>query len=55
MPFEAELTNPLPRGLIRTEGRFGPWNRGNPGGTTLDGKYMFEKADLSTIKGIAGS
>jgi hypothetical protein len=54
MPFEAELTNPLPRGLIRTEGRFGPWNRGNPGGTTLDGKYSFEKADLSTIKGIAG-
>lgn len=54
MPFEAELTNPLPQGLIRTEGRFGPWARGNPGGTPLDGRYAFENADLSTIDGIGG-
>ena len=54
MPFEAELTNPLPRGHIKTAGRFGPWNRSNPGATTLDGKYLFEQADLSTIKGIGG-
>jgi AsmA-like C-terminal region len=54
MPFEAELTNPIPRGLIKTSGRFGPWNRESPGGTPLDGKYPFDKADLSTIKGIGG-
>jgi hypothetical protein len=54
MPFDAELTNPVPRGQIRTEGRFGPWSRGNPGRTPLDGKYVFDKADLSTIKGIGG-
>lgn len=54
MPFEAELTNPVPRGLIKTEGRFGPWNRGDPGGTPLEGKYLFEDADLGTIKGIGG-
>jgi AsmA-like C-terminal region len=54
MPFEAELTNPIPRGLIKTSGRFGPWNRESPGGTPLDGKYLFDKADLSTIKGIGG-
>ena len=54
MPFIAELTNPLPRGLIKTEGRFGPWARGNPGGTPVEGKYLFEKADLSTIDGIGG-
>ena len=54
MPFEAELTNPLPRGAIRTEGRFGPWARGTPAATPLEGKYVFDNADLSTIKGIGG-
>jgi hypothetical protein len=54
MPFEAELTNPLPRGLIRTSGRFGPWSRGAPGATPVDGTYVFENADLSSIKGIGG-
>jgi hypothetical protein len=54
MPFEAELTNPVPRGLIKTSGRFGPWDRSNPGATPLDGKYDFDKADLGTIKGLAG-
>jgi hypothetical protein len=54
MPFEAELTNPLPRGFIKTEGKFGPWSAGDPDATPLDGKYIFDKADLSTIKGIGG-
>ena len=54
MPFSAELTNPIPRGEIQTEGRFGPWSRESPAATPLDGKYSFNKADLSTIKGIAG-
>lgn len=55
MPYTAELTNPLPHGQIRTSGHFGPWNRGAPGGTPLDGQYRFEQVDLSTIKGIAGT
>ena len=54
MPFKAELTNPLPRGFIKTEGRFGPWARGNPGATAVEGKYSFDNADLSTIDGIGG-
>jgi hypothetical protein len=54
MPFEAELTNPLPRGEVRTQGNFGPWNTETPGRTPLDGKYTFENADLSTIDGIGG-
>lgn len=54
MPFQAELTNPQPRGFIRTSGRFGPWNRTDPGGTPVDGSYVFDDADLSTIKGIGG-
>ena len=54
LPFKAELTNPLPRGVISTEGRFGPWNRDVPGATPIEGQYGFQDADLSTIKGIGG-
>ena len=54
MPFKAELTNPIPRGEIQTEGRFGPWSRESPGATPVEGNYSFHDADLSTIKGIGG-
>jgi hypothetical protein len=54
MPFEAQLTNPLPRGLITTHGQFGPWGRDEPSATPVEGKYLFGDADLSTIKGIGG-
>jgi hypothetical protein len=54
MPYEAQLTNPLPRGLITTTGRFGPWSRGEPDATPIEGKYVFNDVDLSTIKGIGG-
>jgi hypothetical protein len=55
MPFRAELTNPIPRGEIETEGRFGPWSRESPGATPVEGKYSFTNVDLSTIKGIGGT
>ncbi len=54
MPFQAALTNPLPRGVITTDGRFGPWSREAPGATPVEGQYRFENVDLSTIKGIGG-
>ena len=54
MPFKAELTNPIPRGAISTEGRFGPWGRDVPSATPVEGAYVFQNADLSTIKGIGG-
>jgi hypothetical protein len=54
MPFKAELTNPVPRGSISTEGRFGPWGRHVPSATPIEGNYVFQNADLSTIKGIGG-
>lgn len=54
MPFKAELTNPTPRGIVLTEGEFGPWQKYAPGTTPLAGRYTFNGADLSTIKGIAG-
>lgn len=55
MPFEAELTNPLPRGTILTSGTFGPWQKDAPGTTPLGGKYSFEHVDMSTIKGLGGT
>lgn len=54
MPFQAELTNPVPAGTIHTDGEFGPWQKRNPGQTPLAGRYTFAGADLSTIKGIGG-
>lgn len=55
MPFDAELTNPLPHGRIDTSGRFGPWSREEPAATPVDGQYVFKDVDLSTIKGIGGT
>lgn len=55
MPFDAELTNPVPQGAIHTTGEFGPWQRSEPGDTPLTGRYTFKGADLSTIKGIGGT
>jgi len=54
MRYTAELTNPKPPGLIRCQGRFGPWVSEHPSDTPLDGKYVFANADLSVFKGIAG-
>ena len=54
MPFVATLTNPLPKGEIATKGSFGPWVKRDPGLTPVNGTYAFNRADLNTIKGIAG-
>jgi hypothetical protein len=54
MPFVATLTNAIPKGEITTKGTFGPWVKRDPGQTPLGGRYSFERADLNTIKGIAG-
>jgi AsmA-like C-terminal region len=54
MPFEATLTNPIPKGHIQTRGSFGPWHAADPGKTPLSGRYQFTEADLGTIKGIGG-
>jgi hypothetical protein len=52
--FRALLTNPKPKGEIQTRGRFGPWQRDEPGATPVRGEYTFTRADLGTIKGIGG-
>lgn len=55
MRFEAELTNPKPKGVIHSKGHLGPWQPDDPGETALDGSYTFDHADLATFKGIAGT
>jgi hypothetical protein len=52
--YEADLTNPRPKGTIHTRGSIGPWNVPDPGETPLNGNYLFEHADLGDFKGIAG-
>ena len=54
MPFEATLSNPIPKGEIETTGSFGPWIAGDPGSTQVTGRFTFNHADLSTIPGIGG-
>jgi hypothetical protein len=55
MPFTSALTNAVPPGEILTDGRFGPWDRDKPGKTPLEGTFVFDRADLSVFKGIAGT
>ncbi len=52
--FYAILTNPKPRGEIRCEGKFGPWQADQPSETPVSANYSFNNADLGTIKGIMG-
>ena len=52
--FEAALTNPVPKGEIRSNGMFGPWNADDPAETEVTGEYLFEHADLGTLKGLSG-
>jgi len=54
MKYDAWLTNPRPKGLIHSNGDFGPWATTDPGDTPLSGKYTFEHADLSCFSSIAG-
>ena len=54
MPFKATLTNAVPPGDIGVSGTFGPWNHDEPGDTPLDGRFVFEHADLGVFKGISG-
>lgn len=54
MSFHAELENPKPRGLIHSDGEFGPWQPDDPGATAVAGRYTFNDADLGVFHGISG-
>jgi hypothetical protein len=51
--FTASVTNPIPVGKIEASGKFGPWQKAEPGTSALSGEYTFD-ADLGTIRGLAG-
>ncbi len=55
LQFNATLINPKPVGDIQSNGLFGPWLQDSPRDTPVQGAYAFSHADLSTIKGIAGT
>jgi hypothetical protein len=46
--------NAVPTGDIHAVGTFGPWNTESPGDSTVTGHFIFDHADLGTIKGIGG-
>jgi hypothetical protein len=54
-PFQAGVTNPVPKGRVETTGVFGPWHADEPGLTPLRGSYTFANADMDVIKGIGGT
>lgn len=55
IPFQSVLTNAVPPGEIDTEGTFGPWNAAEPSLTPIEGRFVFEKADLGAFKGLDGT
>jgi hypothetical protein len=52
--FHATLTNAVPIGEIDAVGEFGPWLPELPRQTHADGRYIFQNADLGTLKGLRG-
>ena len=54
IPYNATLTNPIPKGEIHAQGTFGPWDVPHPARTPVTGKYEFNNANLDTIDGLAG-
>jgi hypothetical protein len=52
--YDAVLTNAVPRGDIHATGTLGPWDLESPADSAVAGKYLFDHAQLETIKGIGG-
>jgi hypothetical protein len=52
--YDATLVNAIPKGDIHSTGTFGPWDTDSPGDSAVTGHYIFDHADLNTIKGIGG-
>jgi hypothetical protein len=53
--FHAVLTNPVPVGEIDATGEFGPWVPEVPSKTLAVGQYVFQNADLGSLKGLRGT
>jgi hypothetical protein len=55
LTYKVKVQNPEPPGEVTAAGKFGVWNRNNPGETPISGEYKFEHGDLSVYQGIAGT
>jgi hypothetical protein len=55
MDFAADLVNAIPKGIVQTTGKFGPWSVDDPGQSQIQGQYTFDNANLGDFKGIAGT
>jgi len=53
--FHALFNNTEPPGVVRSDGRFGPWNEDDPASTPLSGSYSYERVNLGVFEGIAGT
>jgi AsmA-like protein len=54
LSYRLKVRNPEPPGEVTTSGKFGVWNKSDPGQTPISGEYKFEQADLGVYHGIAG-
>jgi hypothetical protein len=52
--YRATLTNTEPPGVIRCEGKFGPWNPNDVGATPVSGTYTYDNIELSHFQSIYG-
>jgi hypothetical protein len=54
MYYRATLTNTEPPGVIRSEGKFGPWNPQDVGATQVSGAYTYDDINLGAFHGVRG-
>jgi hypothetical protein len=52
--YRATIQNPVPPGVITSNGRFGPWISDDPGRTPVTGSFRFDRVDLSVFRGLSG-
>jgi AsmA-like C-terminal region len=55
MDFTADLVNAVPKGMVQTAGKFGPWSVEDPEESQVQGQYTFDNANLGDFKDISGT
>src|SRR5579872_5206974 len=53
--YDVNLFNTEPPGDIHSTGKFGPWNRQDPGHTPVSGSYTYENVNLGVFDGVSGT
>lgn len=55
LDFSARLKIPEPPAEVAVNGSVGPWKKGQPGQTPLEGTYTLERGMLGAFRGVAGT